>query len=94
MTCPAKWRGELRPCQTKDLEPTVHRNPLPIALYRAMVAVAAFAGDLAFAGVLIIAFHGIARIGEPLSAWRECLVLPSDMMQICNMKYKLLNTDQ
>ena len=43
-----------------------------------------------FAAVLAISFHGIARPGEPLAAFRSELVLPSDMLddslQVCYLK--------
>ena len=50
------------------VEPTIHRIPLPTAIFRAMVTVAIKWEWYRFAGVLCLAFLGIARPGEPLTA--------------------------
>ena len=62
------------------VEPTIHRTPLPTAIFRAMMTVALSWKWFRFSGVLCLAFLGIARPGEPLSACRSELVLPRDMM--------------
>ena len=62
-------------------EPTVHRVPLPYAIFRAMVSIALTWKWKRFAAVLALGFHGIARPGEPLSAYRKELILPRDMME-------------
>eukprot|EP00438_Fugacium_kawagutii_P022650 Skav224874 [mRNA] locus=scaffold1112:121111:123981:+ [translate_table: standard] len=62
------------------VEPTVHRVPLPFALFKTMLAVSLGWGWPKFAGILVLAFYGIARPGEPLSALRSQLVLPRDML--------------
>ena len=61
-------------------EPLQHRTPLPLVVLRAMVALAVHSGELAWAGVLAIAFFGIGRIGEALGASRSALLLPPDLM--------------
>ena len=62
------------------MEPTEHRVPLPWAIYRAMLTVSIGWGWLRFAAMLILAFLGICRPGEPLVAFRSELVLPRDML--------------
>ncbi len=63
------------------VEPTVHRTPLPFPLFKAMMTVCLAWNWKRFASILGIAFFGIARPGEPLTAHRRHLVLPSDMME-------------
>ena len=62
------------------LEPTIHRVPLPWAVFRAMLTVSLGWGWKRFAAILLLAFHGIARPGEPLAATRNELVLPRDTL--------------
>ena len=63
------------------MEPTVHRVPLPYAIFRAMVTVALGWGWTRFVGILALGFLGIARPGEPLAACRGELVLARDMLE-------------
>jgi len=63
----------------EDEEPLDHRVPLPTPVYRAMIATAIYAGFLSWAGVLMVAFQGLGRIGEPLRALRSALLLPLDL---------------
>lgn len=67
-----KWR---------NLEPVVHRMPLPFAIYRAIVAFALLKNWVRFAAICVIAFEGPVRIGECLRALRRDLVLPGDILQ-------------
>ena len=62
------------------LEPLVHRPPFPWPVCKAMAALALAWKWIRFALVLLIAFHGILRIGEVLRATRGDLVLPSDLL--------------
>lgn len=62
------------------MEPTVHRVPLPWAIYRAMLTISIGWGWFRFAAMLPLAFLGISRPGEPLAAFRSELVLPKDML--------------
>ena len=62
------------------VEPLVHRVPLPERLCEAMAAVAFAWKWPRFGLVLLIAFYGILRIGEVVSAFRSSLVLPSDLL--------------
>ena len=63
----------------QTLEPVTHRPPLPIRVYHAMIVLALALGWRRWAGILILAFEGLARIGEPLRATRAHLLLPRDM---------------
>ncbi len=58
--------------------PVTHRAPLPYILMKAMFSVAACWGWWRWAGVLLLGFEGLARIGEVLNATRMELVLPCD----------------
>ena len=62
------------------MEPTVHRTPLPYAIFCAMISVAIGWRWFRFAGILGLGFHGIARPGEPLRAFRSELILPRDTL--------------
>lgn len=62
------------------MEPTTHRTPLPAAIFRAMMNVALSWRWFRFAATLGIAFFGIGRPGEAITARRRNLILPSDMM--------------
>ena len=54
---------------------------MPYKLLQAMVVAAWAIGWHRFAGVLLLAFHGPARIGEVLNSHRVHLVLPQDVAQ-------------
>ena len=62
------------------LEPAVHRTPLPEALLRAFVVLSWFAGNRRWVGVTLLAFFGMARLGEVLHCRRRHLVLESDLL--------------
>lgn len=62
------------------LEPAEHRRPLPVVLYRALVVTTVCAGSRRLAAVCIVAFMGLARIGEVLRATRGSLVLLEDVL--------------
>ena len=64
--------------QWEEIEPVVHRRPLPEILYQAMISIALMWKWKRFAGCLILAVEGIARIGEVLRGVRADLVLPRD----------------
>ena len=72
------------------IEPTVHRVPLPFAVFRAMIGVALGWNWKRFSAILVLGFFGIARPGEPLAAYRKELILPRDMMEeeaeVCYLK--------
>ena len=83
-----RWQPDFRPfmgrawqlvVRWESLEPTVHRTPLPLVLFRAMVAVASLWGWHRFLGMLLFYF-GICRPGEPLNATRFDLLLPRDLI--------------
>ena len=64
----------------QSLEPTNHRTPLPLAIFRAMVATAIGLGWHRWAGIVVLAFEGITRPGEALRAVRSDLLLPRDLV--------------
>ena len=64
------------------LFPVQHRPPLPISLYKSLIVLALMFGWFRWAGVLMTGFRGIARIGEPLKAKRNALILPVDMLDM------------
>ena len=59
-------------------EPVVHRPPLPVAIFRAMLVGALLNGWTRWAGCAALAFLGPGRIGEILRSVRRALVLPID----------------
>ena len=64
--------------QWEEVQPVQHRQPLPEILFRAMFVVSLLLGWKRWAATLLLAFEGIARIGEVLQATRADLVLPCD----------------
>lgn len=84
-----RWQPDFRPfmgrawqlvVRWESLEPTVHRTPLPLVLFRAMVAVASLWGWHRFLGIMLLSYFGICRPGEPLNATRFDLLLPRDLI--------------
>eukprot|EP00438_Fugacium_kawagutii_P002456 Skav235884 [mRNA] locus=scaffold5594:13070:15073:+ [translate_table: standard] len=65
--------------QWEEINPVQHRQPLTELLMKAMVALAWLWGWKRFAGCIVLAFEGIARVGEVLRARRADLVLPADL---------------
>ena len=63
----------------EEVTPIRHRPPLPEILFRAMFAVAVKLGWQRWAATMLLAFEGIARIGEVLAARRRDLVMPCDL---------------
>ena len=61
--------------------PTVHRNPVPVSVAKAMMSLALGWGWPRMAAVIGLSFHGVARVGEPLGAVRSCLLLPCDILE-------------
>ena len=64
----------------RSIEPTIHRVPVPLALYKALIVLCWLAGWFRMAGCILIAFSGPGRIGEILKAARCKLVLPVDSL--------------
>ena len=62
------------------VEPVNHRHPIPVTLVKAMIALALTTGSSRWAGVTILSFWGLARIGEVLKALRCHLLLPKDIL--------------
>lgn len=67
----AKW---------EQLEPLRHRTPLPLVLYKAMLSISLLWRWYRFAGIMILAFRGLCRPGEPLAAKRVDLLLARDLV--------------
>ena len=61
------------------VEPVVHRTPLPEPLLKAMVVLSWLKGFRRWAACSLLAFYGMARVGEVLKSRREHLMLPEDM---------------
>ena len=64
----------------EQIEPLQHRVPLPAKVCDAITAVALSWNWFRFGLVLQICLRGILRVGEVISATREDLVLPSDLL--------------
>ncbi|CAE6951851.1 unnamed protein product [Symbiodinium sp. CCMP2456] len=64
--------------QWQRLEPHVHHQAMPWQVLVAMLASALCWGWLDVAGILALAWGGLARIGEIFAAYRRDLVLPGD----------------
>ena len=63
----------------RNLEPTVHRQPLPHLLMKAMVSLAWLLDWKRWAGVTLLAYFGIGRLGEVIRCNRKQLLLPRDV---------------
>ena len=61
--------------------PTVHRNPVPLSVAKAMMSLALGWGWPRMVAVIGLPFHGVARVGEHLGAVRSCLLLPCDILE-------------
>ena len=80
------FRGHLQPAwnlinRWEELEPVVHRRPLPLRMVQAMISLALFWNWTRVACVIMIAFFGCCRPGEVLQAKRRHLVFPVDLAQ-------------
>ena len=65
----------------ETLEPVSHRPPLPLPIFKAMIALAIAFPWHRWACATAIAFFGICRVGEALSAKRSDVFLPSDLLE-------------
>ena len=61
------------------LEPVVHRRPVPLKLFEAMIAVSIGWNWKRFAGCVVLAYFGCCRMGEVLRSKRKHLVLAADL---------------
>ena len=74
-----------------NLEPTVHRQPLPLPILKAMVSLAWMFGWRRWVGITLLAFFGIGRVGEVIRCTRKQLLLPSDVLDYgCNDAFLVL----
>ena len=68
----------------ETLEPPVHRCPVPETIVKA-VAFLAHSWQLSrWAAVVLLAFYGLARVGEVLRCRRCDLLFPSDLLDECS----------
>lgn len=63
------------------MEPVRHRVPLPLKLMKAMVSLGYALEWRRWAGIILICFFGIARVGEVLKCHRRDLLLPRDLLE-------------
>ena len=63
-------------------EPPCHRTPVPEPLLRAMVVLAWLLDWWDLAGVTLLAFYGLGRLGEVLACSRDDLLLPRDCFKL------------
>ena len=61
-------------------EPVLHRTPVPLALCKALCVLGSLLGWFRWVAVIMMAFRGIMRPGEPLAATRRQVVLASDLL--------------
>ena len=92
-------RGNLGPAwellsRWEAVEPVVHRTPVPEALLKAMVTVGWLRGFQRWAGCALLAFYGVARIGEVLACRREQLVLPDDLCMATSAVFLRLDSSK
>ena len=64
----------------EQLEPTVHRPPVPHPVVLAMAALGLAWSWPRWTATLVFSFFGACRVGEVISARREHLLLPSDLL--------------
>eukprot|EP00438_Fugacium_kawagutii_P035056 Skav236663 [mRNA] locus=scaffold338:109507:114366:- [translate_table: standard] len=80
------WKSAMGPAwamvsKWEMYQPLQHRKPLPELLFKAMFVLATLKGWRRWSATLLLAFEGIARIGEVLSAKRCDLLLPCDLQE-------------
>ena len=68
------------------VEPTEHRVPTPEPLMKALCTLGWMRGWKRWCGVLLLAFYGVARVGEVLNCSRKDLLLPSDLLEYDNSR--------
>ena len=85
-----RWRPTVRPFMSQawemvarweSINPTVHRNPVPEVVVKAMCSLGWHWGWYAWTGATLLAFYGAGRLGEVLRCNREDLLLPSDLLE-------------
>lgn len=58
-----------------------HRVPLPFPVLQGMVCLAMMMGWRQWAGISLLCFFGVARVGEVLRCKRKHLLLPGDLLE-------------
>ena len=72
-------------------EPIQHRVPMPLPVLKSIVSLSWQLGWKRWAGVTLICFFGIARVGEVLQCRRKHLLLPRDLLdEMADSAYLLL----
>ncbi|CAE7216755.1 unnamed protein product [Symbiodinium sp. CCMP2456] len=92
-------KGSLAPAwellsRWEAVEPVVHRTPLPEPLLKAMVVLCWLKGFRRWAACSLLAFYGMARIGEVLKCRREHLMLPEDLFYNVGAVFLRLETSK
>ena len=73
----------------EQVQPVTHRVPVPKLILDAILAVSMSWGWLRFAALTALAFHGAMRVGEPIVATREDLILPDEaalLQKVCFLR--------
>ncbi|CAE7287796.1 acuF, partial [Symbiodinium sp. CCMP2592] len=63
------------------IEPPTHRCPIPEPMVKAMCFLGRQWGLPRWCGITLLAFYGLARIGEVMKCTKADLLLPSDLME-------------
>jgi len=62
------------------VSPTVHRTPVPAAVFKAMISIALSWQLIDWSAISLLSYWAPARVGEPMSAVRADLTLPADTL--------------
>ena len=76
------------------VEPVIHRTPVPEPLLLAMVTLAWLRGYKRWCGCALLAFYGMARVGEVLNCQRRHLLLPEDLFLFCPAVFLRLDSSK
>ena len=85
-------RGQLGPAwelvsRWEKLQPIRHRTPIPEVVLKSLVVLAWCKGFRRWAGCTLVAYFGLARIGEILRATRAHLLLPADHCSVLEVAF-------
>ena len=85
-------RGQLGPAwelvsRWEKMQPIRHRTPIPEVVLKSLVVLAWCKGFRRWAGCTLVAYFGLARIGEILRATRAHLLLPADHCSVLEVAF-------